>query len=230
MLFFDLDGTLLDFKSAEYAGVLAFHTEFRSSYSLGDNPGEFHESWCRIGNKHFSRYLQGELSFGQQQAARVRETLQAELSDREALDHYECYLRHFEAGWKPFGDVIPCLTRLKGHRLGVITNGDPVQQRLKLERIGAADFFEIVVASGEAGVSKPDPAIFLIACERTGTSPHEMIYVGDDPVTDIAPCAVLQATGIWINRRSQTPVVPVQRTIGSLNELFGHLPQPPDPA
>lgn len=70
----------------------------------------------------------------------------------------------------------------------------------------------------------------LIACERTGTSPREMIYVGDDPVADITPCAALRATGIWINRRSQTPVVPVQRTIGSLNELFGHLPQPPDPA
>jgi putative hydrolase of the HAD superfamily len=224
MLFFDLDGTLLDFKSAEYAGVLTFHAEFRSSYGLCDHPGDFYESWCRIGIKHYSRFLRGELSFGGQQAARIREVLQAELPDREALDLFGWYLRQFEANWKPYDDVLPCLRRLEGRRLGVITNGDPVQQADKLRRMGIAPFFDIVVASGEAGVAKPDPAIFRIACERTGTTPCELIYVGDDPVADIAPCVPLQATGIWINRRNQAPAVPVQRTIASLDELFDHLP------
>ncbi|MCU6711347.1 hypothetical protein M6D81_21880 [Paenibacillus sp. J5C_2022] len=47
MIFFDLDGTLLDFKGAEYRGVLTFYDKFRSSYRLQANPDAFYAAWCR---------------------------------------------------------------------------------------------------------------------------------------------------------------------------------------
>ncbi|GAX88594.1 hypothetical protein EFBL_0206 [Effusibacillus lacus] len=80
---------------------------------------------------------------------------------------------------------------MNGHRLGVITNGDLNQQKLKLERMGVLDYFEVVVASGDVGFSKPDTRMFEIACEMTGTHWCEMIYVGDDLATDIVPCEAL---------------------------------------
>jgi FMN phosphatase YigB (HAD superfamily) len=41
--------------------------------------------------------------------------------------------------------VGPCLERLNSYRLGVISNGQTVQQRLKLARTGIADRFESIV-------------------------------------------------------------------------------------
>ncbi|MFE5321264.1 HAD family hydrolase [Paenibacillus sp. NPDC056579] len=99
-----------------------------------------------------------------------------------------------QSHWKPFEDVIPYLERSEGERLGVITNGDLSEQRLKLERMGVLNYFEVIVASGDIGFSKTDKRIFQAACEWTGTSVSEMIYVGDDPATDIISCEVDQQT------------------------------------
>src|SRR5690348_4399257 len=58
--------------------------------------------------------------------------------------------------------------RAAGWRVAVVTNGDTVQQDLKLEhtRIGAAVDYACV--SGTVGVRKPDRRIFELAAERTG--------------------------------------------------------------
>jgi FMN phosphatase YigB (HAD superfamily) len=37
-----------------------------------------------------------------------------------------------------------------------------------------------VVLSYEAGVEKPDPRIFALACERLGIDPHDAVMVGDN--------------------------------------------------
>ncbi|WP_239632008.1 HAD hydrolase-like protein [Paenibacillus sp. H1-7] len=49
--------------------------------------------------------------------------------------------------------MIPYLERSEGERLGVITNGDLSEQRLKLERMGVLNYFEVIVASGDIGFS-----------------------------------------------------------------------------
>jgi putative hydrolase of the HAD superfamily len=39
--------------------------------------------------------------------------------------------------------------------------------------------FEHVVESSKVGVRKPEPAIYEMACERLGISPHEAVYLDD---------------------------------------------------
>lgn len=142
LIFFDLDGTLLDFKAAEFMGVQGFHRQFRERLRLQDVPCEsFYEEWCRVAVKHYSRYLKGELTFGQQQAERMKELVKGEISDKEASAIFDTYIHHFEQHWKPYDDVLPCLQKLSGYRLGVITNGDSSQQRMKLERNGVEGLF-----------------------------------------------------------------------------------------
>ncbi|MBE1442467.1 HAD family hydrolase [Paenibacillus sp. OAS669] len=225
MIFFDLDGTLLDFKAAEFMGVRGFHQQFGERLKLQDVPCEsFYEEWCRVAVKHYSRYLKGELTFGQQQAERMKELVKGEISDKEASAFFDTYIYHFEQHWKPYDDVLPCLQKLSGYRLGVITNGDSCQQRMKLERMGLKDYFDVVVASGDIGVSKPDAAIFTYACQCAGEDVMKATYVGDDVRTDIVPCEKLGIYGIWLNRKNESPVVPVQREIRSLDALFDYLP------
>ncbi|MBD2869063.1 HAD family hydrolase [Paenibacillus arenilitoris] len=222
MIFFDLDGTLLDFKGAEFLAVLAFHNQFSSLFNFSGNQSDFYREWCSIGKKHYSRFLQGELSFEQQKIARMKELI-GELQDCEAAEYFQFYLKSFEYNWRPYEDVIPCLQSLKGNRLGIITNGDLNQQKQKLERMGILEYFEVVIASGDVGVSKPNTRIFEVASEMTGQHLHAITYIGDDFSTDIAPCEKLNMRGIWLNRQNERLERPVQRMITTLDNLYEHL-------
>ncbi|MFD7155109.1 HAD family hydrolase [Kribbella sp. NPDC059898] len=76
--------------------------------------------------------------------------------------------------------------RSAGWRVAVVTNGETVQQDLKLEytRLGAAVDYACV--SGTVGVRKPDRRIFELAAQRTGASLDGGWMVGDHPAYDVA--------------------------------------------
>lgn len=218
MIFFDLDDTLMDFKQAEQLAVKAFYDQF--SDSIDQSCDEFYENWCRIGLFHYERFLRGELTFEQQQAERMIDLLAAidtGINRDNAMNYFQIYLKNFEDNWLLFDDVIPCLESLKNHRLGIITNGDSVQQRQKLQRLGISDSFEIVVVSGDIGVSKPNPEIFKHACKLAHVNPADCFFIGDNIEADVLSCEKINMKGIWLNRKNDERRH--RRTIRSLIEL-----------
>ena len=48
-----------------------------------------------------------------------------------------------------------------------------------LEYSGLRDFFSIVIGGEKVSVSKPDPAIFLLAAEQCGVRPEEAVVLED---------------------------------------------------
>ena len=96
----------------------------------------------------------------------------------------------------PFEDVLPALTRLHGRvALGSISNG-----AADLAAIGLAHYFQVSVAAHRIGTAKPDPAIFLAACEELDVAPAEAVYVGDDPLLDVAGAQKAGLRAVWMNR------------------------------
>ena len=78
-----------------------------------------------------------------------------------------------------------------------------------------------MVFSQDVGVHKPDPLVFLRACERAGCSPSELIHAGDSLETDVAGAHGVGAVSVWLNRaadRNGTGVLP-HYEIQSLGEL-----------
>ncbi|MFC7026605.1 HAD family hydrolase [Halomicroarcula sp. GCM10025324] len=67
--------------------------------------------------------------------------------------------------------------------LAVVTNGVREWQLGKLAYHGLADFFDVVVASYEAGAHKPDSAPF--DCLRERLPADEYVMVGDDYAADV---------------------------------------------
>lgn len=101
----------------------------------------------------------------------------------------------------PFDDVLPALENLRRRvALGSISNGVA-----DLHAIGMAHYFQASVAAHRFGRAKPDVAIFHAACEALEVTPHEAVYVGDDPLLDVqgAQNAGLQA--VWMNRPELGP-------------------------
>lgn len=43
------------------------------------------------------------------------------------------------------------------------------------------DLFDVVVCSGDEGVVKPDPAIFVLTLERLDVAPEEAAFIDDYP-------------------------------------------------
>jgi len=95
--------------------------------------------------------------------------------------------------------------RNSGWRIGVVTNGTPAQQSLKIQKVGLEPYIDAVVISGAERVKKPDPAIFHLAARRLGAEPAGGWMVGDHPTADIAGGRAAGLKTGWVSRGKEWP-------------------------
>jgi putative hydrolase of the HAD superfamily len=221
MIFFDIDGTLIDHASASAAASLNFFNYFQSAIPFTRE--EFPRRYEEILNKHFDRFCRGEISIWQQRRERMREVFAApELSEAEADSRYQVFIRDYESQTRAFDDVAPCLKELAGIPLGIISNGAREQQIGKLSRAGLLTYFSVMVFSEDVGLGKPAPIIFLEACCRAGEDPRECSHVGDNVEADIVPSRALGMRGICLDRNGNLAVEsPIIATLNDLPSALG---------
>jgi HAD superfamily hydrolase (TIGR01549 family) len=124
--------------------------------------------------QHFNRHLleaidvEGDLD-------RLAEQVTARVSDLEMV--YYCP----EAGCQTLAEL-----RARGYGLGLITNRSNVENFYTLlDRMELRSHFDLVLASGEIGVSKPEPGIFYTALDRMEAKAEQALYVGDNYWADV---------------------------------------------
>lgn len=128
---------------------------------------------------------------------------------------------------RPYPDAAPVLADLKhrGFRLGVIANQNPGTEQ-RLAAWGILPYFDVVVASAEAGAAKPDPAIFRKALTQAGCNAENALMIGDRLDNDIAPAnrlgmhSVRLLRGIGACHEPQSADEIPEHTIQTLSELF----------
>lgn len=220
MILFDIDETLVNHNQAQICAARLFLSHF--NHLLPHREDEFCALWDSVMQNYFGAFTRGEISFAEHRRRRIRE-LFAEvnpvLSDAEADARFEIYLHNYENSWTLYDDVLRCLSALSNHRLGVISNGNTNQQKLKLHRLGLEDRFEVVVISEEIGIAKPEPQIFLEACRRASLKPQDCIYVGDDLEVDVLGSQSVGIKAIWLNRAGAMSTQAGVVEINSLSEL-----------
>jgi putative hydrolase of the HAD superfamily len=95
------------------------------------------------------------------------------------------------------------LARLRRRvRLALVTNGPSDLQRRKLALTGLEEHFDVVVASCDIGVGKPDPAIFAAALDRLGVSASQTVMVGNDRERDVEGASGAGIRSLWIQHGS----------------------------
>lgn len=218
MIFFDIDGTLINHAAASAGASLSFYDHFAGKIPF--LRGGFPEIWDAIVDKHFNRYCRAEISMWEQRRARIRETFgDQRLPDTECDARYRVYIREYESLTAPYADAAPCLRELREIPLGIISNGARDQQTRKLERAGLLPYFSVLVFSEDAGIGKPAAQIFKEACQRAGAEASECIHVGDDPDADIAGSAGAGLQPVWLDRRARSSVSVNVPRIESLEQL-----------
>jgi epoxide hydrolase-like predicted phosphatase len=99
--------------------------------------------------------------------------------------------------------------RAAGVRTGMISNS---MGGASYDRSFFPDLFDGVVISGEVGLHKPQPEIYLLGAERTGVAPAECVFVDDLREN----CEGAEAVGMTVvlHRGADTTVPELERLLG----------------
>lgn len=214
---FDLDDTLVDLDRAARSAIRVHLADLGLPHD-DTTP----DRWRAAEERHFGRFLAGELGFQEQRRERVRELLDRDLEDDAADTWFAEYLVRLEAEWACFDDVRSTLEALddRGLPVGIVTNLDASLQRRKLELVGLGDRFDVLVGLDALGVGKPDPTVFHHACGLLGTPASETAFVGDRLDHDALGARDAGLRAVWLDRNGSSDAVPDGVTrVGSLHEL-----------
>jgi putative hydrolase of the HAD superfamily len=115
---------------------------------------------------------------GLETGAATRQEFEEGFGELLGIDDREGLVDRMFAGVRPDETMQAAVRRARaaGVRTGLISNsmGDTVYDRSTF-----AELFDGVVISGEVGLHKPQPEIFLLGAERTGVDPADCVFVDD---------------------------------------------------
>ena len=98
----------------------------------------------------------------------------------------------------PYPEAEKVLDQLfRTYKLGIIANQNAGSE-LRLKQYCLRQYFDVIVASAEAGVKKPDPRIFRLALEQANCEPEQAAMIGDRLDNDIFPANALGFTTVRI--------------------------------
>jgi putative hydrolase of the HAD superfamily len=89
------------------------------------------------------------------------------------------------------GNAVDALSR--DHRLMLVTKGDLLDQRRKLDSSGLADYFEFVEI-----VHDKTPAVYRNILDRRELHPSRFVMAGDSLRSDIVPVVAIGATAVHV--------------------------------
>lgn len=94
--------------------------------------------------------------------------------------------------------------RSGGKRLGLISVCSEEVPAL-WDETGFAGLFDSTVFSCAVGLTKPDPRIYLLACDELGVEPMECLFVGDGANDELAGAERVGMRAVLIHRPGQEP-------------------------
>lgn len=179
---FDLDGTLLD----SIEGILSSFAHVLTKY---------------VPTKHYSRH---ELIMKIGEPVPVQMLSFCDGDEKIAAQMVVDYRAHNQA-MLPRIPLYPrvketlAALRQRGYRVGIVTSKNTRSTGISLDVHGLSPFLDLLLTADDTPKHKPDPMPLLVAAERLGCRPSELVYVGDS-VHDIR-CAqgagAIDVAALW---------------------------------
>lgn len=179
---FDVDGTLLDSMSVWER----ITKRFFDKYSLQANP-EMMSAFQEMTLQESCAFLRTTFSMPQ--------TAEEIFAEFNSLAEYEY---KYNIQMKPFAAEYIQTLHDNGVRLAIATSGFPELCEAALKRYSIWDMFGAIATSGEVGVNKSNPDVYLLAAERIGVKPCECT-VYEDIISGIkgAKKAGMRVVGVY---------------------------------
>jgi putative hydrolase of the HAD superfamily len=138
----------------------------------------------------------------------------------------ECFAELFAhfgqpTAWACFPEVGAAIRRLRqaGYHLAVCSNFDA---RLNAVMAGLPELspIELRIISSEVGYRKPSPRFFEALVRAAGCSPSEILFIGDDPTSDVAAARNSGLAALQIDHADASLQ---NRALRSLDDLVARL-------
>ncbi|XP_034022314.1 haloacid dehalogenase-like hydrolase domain-containing protein 3 [Thalassophryne amazonica] len=145
-----------------------------------------------------------------------------------AMAHNIYHNFYTSENWEVFPDTKAALESCSalGLNLGVVSNFD---SRLKviLDNCGLLSHFSFLITSEEAGVAKPNPAVFKQALQKCGTPACDVAHIGDHYVNDYLASRSVGIHGYLLDRQKKYNLldIPSEHRLTSLDGLLLQLQQ-----
>ena len=221
-LAFDLDNTLFDFDRA-FAGVARDFYEQHLLAATSITCADAVAMMIRWDHElHAATHTQYVPNLRERRFARWLSEWPGTGLDIAALT--EWYGDAMDRQMKPDPEVSSFLAQLNDRQVpwGIVTNGPSQMQRHKCQALGLGRIAPFIIVSEEVGYAKPDPRIFRDALDAMGIGqPERVMFVGDNPRTDIDGARRAGMKTAWIRRGHQFPadLHPPDHTVDSILEV-----------
>ena len=225
-IYFDIDDTL--YSRRELLLRAARDTAKDPAAVCGEiqSPEEdlFIEIFYRYGDENYPLVVTGEITPWESNVMRFVKTLrhlgiEASDADGEAFANRYTYLQEHMEMSEELHSMMRELSVCSGVRLGVITNGASKFQWKKYRTLGLDAYIaeNMVLVSGDLGISKPEPGIFRAGEERMGLNPEDLWMVGDSVKHDIRGAKACGWHTLWL-RRNEKPACGMESDLSADSE------------
>ena len=120
----------------------------------------------------------------------------------ESRDKIDDFRKRYHADESIDRGVLSLIRQLHGrYKLAVLSNSPPGLAQW-LSDWGILDLFDVVYCSGDEGMVKPQPAVYISTLIRLGISPHEAVFI-DDTIGHVKAANSLGIHGIWFANANQ---------------------------
>ena len=185
---FDLDDTLYPLDRFVLSGfrAVAAECERRWGVSREESLGVLTGAFTRVRGREL-QVLAEHLDLDESVVPTLVQVIREHVPDLRLSDMAAATLRTLAADWV----------------LGIVTNGRPDIQRRKVRALGLDALVTTVVYAHDLGhgAAKPAAAPFLAACRALDVDPTATVFVGDDPVCDVAGAHAVGMKTIWLPSR-----------------------------
>lgn len=168
---FDVDNTLMNFMEFKRKTVVAMVRALRKHGMKGSQKAlekELYDFYFRYGvekEDFLEKFMKKK----------------GQYSDIMLAAAINAYLRSKYKNIKSYPKVGQTLKRLKrrGLKLAVITDAPKLKVLMRLEAMGVADLFDVIVSSEQVGRKKPSTILFRRAIKELKVKPEQALHLGD---------------------------------------------------
>ena len=202
VILWDVDGTLLDFKKAEYAAIKKCFEIF----DLGECTDEMIERYSIINRKYWEKLERGEITKQEVLINRFVDFFEAENIKTDCAKEFNEQYQKWLGETVCFCDnSYELMKSLRGRiKQYAVTNGTKAAQDRKLEKSGLIDIFDGIFISEVVGCEKPGVEFFEHVRKQIGYyNKEEIMIVGDSLTSDIRGGNNAGIVCCWYNPKGQ---------------------------
>lgn len=230
-IFFDMDGTLLDWQigmEGSWAAACEAALPQLNGVAADELLAAIREKrdwfWAHPVHRH-----QGRMDLDRASRVIVTEAMTSLGLEAPGI------AAELAADYRARRDVCICLydgaidvlesMKQRGMKMALITNGNAISQRRSVDRFGLDRYFDCIVIEGEFGAGKPDERVFRHALDTCAADPSRTWMIGDNLEADIATPLRLGMHTIWVDEAgtgvpSDAAATP-HRVVRHVRELLG---------